>query len=71
MTYEQFSEQLKKTSLTKKEFALGTGLSQSSVTNWKAMKKVPSWVESWLKNYIEAKDGENLKKIIKESVCEE
>lgn len=60
MTYEQFSERLKKLALSKKQFASETGLADGSVTNWKN-KGVPSWVEVFLEKYEKALAYESIK----------
>jgi len=66
MDYQQFSQQLKKLSITKKKFALITGLSQASVTNWKGVNKVPSWVEPFLICFAKARAYDVIKDIIKD-----
>ena len=54
MNYQEFSNKLEKLSITKKDFAEKTGLSQSSVTNWKSVDRIPSWVDGFLENYEKA-----------------
>lgn len=52
MTKIEFVNELKRLNLTKKEFSELVGFSYSSVNNWNDEKyPIPSWVESWLKNY--------------------
>lgn len=41
---------------TKKEFANLFELNPKSVNNWGTSQNIPYWVESWLNNYIEAKE---------------
>jgi len=57
MKKNEFNEILKKINLSRQEFADMTSLSYGSVSNWNDGKQpVPGWVESWLQNYIKAKD---------------
>ncbi len=59
MNYEKFEDMLKKAGLNKKEFSYMVDMSYTGVTNWKQVDTVPSWVYSWLENYIKAKAFDN------------
>jgi len=70
MTNDEFVKELKKINLNKKEFAALTELAYSTVANWSSSDNVPSWVKSWLENYIEKKRFDKIKTILKDSgVC--
>lgn len=60
MEKEEFKELLAKANLTKKELAGLTGLVHSTVNNWGSGQNIPHWVQSWLENYIKAKDIEKM-----------
>ncbi|WP_143779624.1 helix-turn-helix domain-containing protein [Nitratiruptor tergarcus] len=62
MTKERFKQLLKKAGLNQKEFAVAACISYSTVRNWG--DNIPSWVESWLQNYIKAKTLDNVKDVI-------
>ncbi|HDZ4253984.1 TPA: XRE family transcriptional regulator [Campylobacter jejuni] len=68
MTYEKFESILKKCNLSKKEFALIVDMSYTSITNWKQNINVPSWVKSWLENYIKAQKYNKIKDLIKDDL---
>lgn len=61
MTKEEFEESLKNAKINKKQFAEACGISHGSVLNWGVSRKdgseytIPSWVASWIENYIMAK----------------
>lgn len=66
MNKKDFDDILKKINLSRQEFANKTGLSYGAVGNWNdESKPVPSWVESWLENYIKAKDIEKIAEAVK------
>jgi DNA-binding transcriptional regulator YiaG len=68
MTNDEFDICLKEAKLTKKEFAQIVEMSYGGVVNWgREHQTVPSWVESWMKLYIENRKFESLKQSIKES----
>ena len=68
MTNDEFDARLKEAKLTKKEFARIVEMSYGGVVNWgREQQTVPSWVESWMKLYIENRKFESLKQSIKES----
>ena len=69
MNNQAFEDLLKLAGLSKKEFAKRVEMNSNSVTNWNKSDKVPQWVESWLKLYIESKECKELKAIIEEAVC--
>jgi len=60
MNREKLKELLKKANLTKKELAKTTNLAYSTINNWGGSQNVPHWVESWLVNYIKAKNTEDM-----------
>ncbi|QDF28970.1 helix-turn-helix domain-containing protein [Halarcobacter anaerophilus] len=65
MEKEEFNELLKKASLSKKEFASIIGISVGSLNNWGSSQGIPYWVESWLNNYIKAKDMDKVVEAVK------
>jgi DNA-binding transcriptional regulator YiaG len=65
MEKEEFNELLKKATLSKKEFANIIGISSASLNNWGSSQGIPYWVESWLKNYIKAKDMDKVVEAVK------
>ncbi len=71
MNNHEFEELLKKAELSKKDFANLVEMNYNSVTNWNKSNKIPQWVASWLKLYIENRDLSELKQIIKKTVCKE
>ena len=71
MNNKAFEELLKDARLSKKDFSKLVEMNYNSVTNWNASNKIPQWVKSWLKLYIENKDLTRLRQIIKETVCDE
>ncbi|HEF3558337.1 TPA: hypothetical protein R9133_001627, partial [Campylobacter upsaliensis] len=60
MTYEDFSNKLRKLQLSRDEFSKIVGMSYNSVANWK-LKEIPAWVDSWLEQYEEEKTFSNVK----------
>lgn len=60
MDREEFEKKLKECDLNKKKFANKTGIAYQTIINW-GSTKVPSWVESWLQNYIKSKFYEEIK----------
>ena len=65
MEKEEFNNLLKKSNLTKKEFAGIIDMKYTSVNNWGSSQKFPRWVKSWLENYIKAKDIDKIADTIK------
>jgi DNA-binding transcriptional regulator YiaG len=62
MTKVDFTKVLDSLHLSKKEFAELSNISYNTVNNWNDENKpIPSWVESWLENYIKAKSYEDVK----------
>ncbi|QKG29180.1 XRE family transcriptional regulator [Campylobacter sp. RM16187] len=61
MDINKFEEVLKSINLNKKDFAEMTGLAYQTIINWGSTNKVPSWVDTWLDNYIKAKSYEEIK----------
>ena len=70
MNNKLFEQLLIDAELSKKDFANLVEMNYNSVTNWNKSDKIPEWVASWLKLYIENKDLVKLRKIIKETVCD-
>lgn len=69
MTTEEFKDWLDKAGLTKKQFSDITGISYGTIGNWHDENRpIPSWVDSWLENYIDKKKYENIKNIIKDEL---
>ncbi len=60
MNKQDFNELLKKSNLTKTNFAKIFSITAGTVNNWGSSKEIPYWVESWLENYIKAKDMEKI-----------
>ena len=69
MKKEEFTKRLKELKISKKEFANLANIPYSTVNNWSDKKRpIPSWVESWIKNYIckiELEQTQNILKRIK------
>lgn len=66
MTTEELKQLLKKASLSKKEFAEISNISYGTIGNWNDTDRpIPPWVESWLKNYIKAKDMDKVVEAVK------
>ncbi|BEK33194.1 hypothetical protein CW576_09420 [Campylobacter jejuni] len=63
MTYEDFSNKLKKLQLSRDEFSKIVGMSYNSVTNWK-LKEIPAWVEPFLYYYEKSLALDELLKIL-------
>ena len=64
-TYE-FKEMLKEASLSKKDFAEKSKVSYGTIGNWNDTDRpVPVWVQSWLENYIKAKDMDKVVEAVK------
>jgi transcriptional regulator with XRE-family HTH domain len=57
MTFNEFKQRLKECNLTIKEFAEICGLNPNSIsTTWKSKNETPRWVDTWLDNYLIAKN---------------
>jgi len=68
MVKKDFAELLKKADLNRKEFAAKFDVEYQTVLAWGSKDRpFPYWVESWLINYIKAKNFDDAKKIF----CEE
>jgi DNA-binding transcriptional regulator YiaG len=65
MNYKKFEELLEQAKINKKEFADMVDMNYVSITNWNKSQKIPNWVESWLKNYIKAKDMDKVVEAVK------
>lgn len=65
MNYEEFNQLLDKAELTIKDFSEIVEMKYNSITNWNKSEKIPSWVKSWFKNYIKAKDMDNVLELLK------
>lgn len=69
MTTEEFKDWLDKAGLTKKQFSDITGISYGTIGNWHDENRpIPSWVDSWLENYIDKKKYDHIKNIIKDEI---
>lgn len=56
MTKVEFNKLLFEADLSKKEFSSLVELSSITVNGWGGTDKpIPSWVKTWLENYIKAK----------------
>lgn len=66
MLKDEFTEILKSIELSKKDFAEKANISYNTVNNWNDTNKpVPPWVQSWLENYIKAKDMDKVVEAVK------
>lgn len=65
MELPKFKELLKKAGLNKKQFAELLGMQYNTVNAWGSNNSIPVWVESWLENYIKAKDLESIIETVK------
>jgi DNA-binding transcriptional regulator YiaG len=66
MKKEDFNKILKDINLSRQDFADMTNLTYGAVSNWDDEKKpIPGWVESWLNNYIKAKDMDKVVEAVK------
>ncbi len=66
MLKEDFDKHLKAINFSRKEFANLTGIKYTTVTKWNNTDRpVPPWVESWLQNYIKAKDIDKVAQTMK------
>lgn len=71
MTKEKFDNHLKDLELSRQEFSNITGIAYSTINNWHDEKKpIPSWVDSWVENYIKAKDMDKVISAIKPHIKE-
>lgn len=61
MELSQFKELLKKANLNKKQFAELLEMQYNTVNAWGSNNSIPSWVKSWLENYIKAKTYDSIK----------
>ena len=71
MEKEIFKELLKKANFNKRTFSQYLGLKYQSVNSWgNNGRNIPYWVESWLNLYIENKNYQQLKEVLKTSgIC--
>ncbi len=69
---EEFNALLKEADLNKKTFAQYLKVSYNAVNAWGSNdREVPYWVKSWLNLYICCKNGHNLRRLLKEHVCQD
>ena len=62
----QFKKLLEKASLSQKELSGILNTSNQTINNWGSNgRDIPYWVESWLKNYIKAKDMDKVAQAVK------
>jgi DNA-binding transcriptional regulator YiaG len=62
----EFTATLNKIGLSKRQFSELSNTPYNTVNNWNDENRpVPSWIESWLENYIKAKDIEKIAEAVK------
>jgi DNA-binding transcriptional regulator YiaG len=61
MELSQFKELLKRANLNKKQFAELLEMQYNTVNAWGSNNSIPTWVKSWLENYIKAKTYDDIK----------
>ena len=61
MELSHFKELLKKADLNKKQFAELLEMQYNTVNAWGSNNSIPTWVKSWLENYIKAKTYNDIK----------
>ncbi len=67
MNNVEFEKKLKLAGLTKIKFSELTKMNRGSVSNWQQEgKTVPSWVDSWLENYIHSQAFEKIREAVLE-----
>lgn len=69
MEYKQFKELLLQANLNVKQFCQLSSVPYSTCNNW-TTSSTPSWVQSWLKLYIENQKFQKLKTLAKE-ICDD
>ena len=63
---KEFDNILQDNDLTRKDFANLSGIQYTTVGKWNDKDRpIPAWVESWLQNYIKAKDIDKIAQTIK------
>jgi len=71
MEYENFKQTLKDQGLTLKAFSELSRVQYSTCAKWgKDGRPVSDWVESWLSIYIENKECKELKRLLRDTVCD-
>lgn len=66
MNKTNFNILLKEANLSKKEFSEIVELSSITVNGWGGNDKpIPSWVKSWLENYIKANKLDTIVSVVK------
>ena len=68
MEKEKFKFLLQEANLTKKELASILQINIGSLNNWGSSQNIPYWVESWLENYIKAKELDTIVNAIKKQL---
>jgi len=73
MTKDKFKQLLDEAEITQKELSIILDTSNQTINNWGSNgRDIPYWVESWLQNYIKAKDIELVAKVMKPYIkCDE
>lgn len=61
MELAEFKELLKVAGLNKKQFAELLEMQYNTVNAWGSNNNIPSWVKSWIENYIKAKTYDSIK----------
>ena len=66
MTKIEFDDILNTIDKSRKDFAELTGVQYTTVTKWNDTDRpIPPWVQSWLENYIKAKDMDTMVAVVK------
>ena len=65
MTKEKYHKLLAAADLSKKELANILNVAQQTVNNWGSTQNIPYWLETWLENYIKAKNMDDVAKAVK------
>ena len=66
MLKEDLKRELQELNITKKEFANLANIPYNTVNNWSDSKRpIPSWVDSWLKNYTYKQKFEDVQIVLK------
>ncbi|MCR4941588.1 MAG: XRE family transcriptional regulator [Campylobacter sp.] len=61
MNKDEFKQYLQIANINKKELAELLQMPYGTVNNWGSQNPYPSWLRSWLENFIKAKCYEELK----------
>lgn len=61
MELVEFKELLKEAGLSKKQFAEILDMQYNTVNAWGSNNNIPTWVKSWIENFIKAKTYDSIK----------